>query len=407
MIFKKILKFLTFLLFYFLSPILFLFIKLLKPFKTIRITPLLSNRYGHLVLNPEFYILEKLNNEHNDCLDLFYTVRYGVCNNVVLKMWKRKIKIFPHYILEPLHKISDKFAKNKNIHTINFFNSKIRDTFGNFEKYPPSIFLDESQKKKCIEILNKFNIDFQNKKFVCLFNRDDAYLNSGIYKKNWYYLSHHNYKINTFEKAARKLSSNNIMVFRMGAKVEDEFNLNDPNIIDYANSDFQSELMDVFLASSCFFGISCGTGSSHVALLNRKPIVDLNANVHHLFTFLENSILLSKHYFSKEKKRYLNLKEILSFKEHQMRKREQLDKLGIDMIDCTQEEISEAVEEMVLRLNGKWTDDEEMIKLQNKFKRHNWQNIYRIFGDKKVEYHGEVKARYSSKYLLNNSSWLN
>ena len=161
--------------------------------------------------------------------------------------------------------------------------------------------------------------------------------------------------------------------------------------------------MDVYLASNCFFGISCGTGSSHVALLNRKPIVDLNANIHHLFTFLENSILLSKHYFSKEKNRYLNLKEILSFKEHQMRKRDQLDKLGIDMIDCTQKEISEAVEEMMLRLNGKWTDDEEMIKLQNKFKRHNWQNIYRIFGDKKVEYHGEVKARYSSKYKFNTS----
>ena len=47
--------------------------------------------------------------------------------------------------------------------------------------------------------------------------------------------------------------------------------------------------------------ITGGAGSSHVALLNRKPIVDLNANIRHLFTFLENSILLSKHYFSKEK----------------------------------------------------------------------------------------------------------
>ena len=92
----------------------------------------------------------------------------------------------------------------------------------------------------------------------------------------------------------KPLVSPNIKVFRMGAKVEDKFDLNDENIFDYANSSLRSELMDIFLASNCYFGISCGTGSSHVAILNRKPIVDLNANLHHLFTFLDKSILLSK-----------------------------------------------------------------------------------------------------------------
>ena len=347
MIIKKILKLSTLSLFYLLSPILFLLIKLFKPLKIIRIIPLLSNRYGHLVINPEFYLIEKLNNKHKNCYDLFYTVRYGVCNKEVLKLWKKKLKIFPYYILEPLHKISDKLTKKSNIHTINFFQSKIRDTFGNFNKYPPSVTLDESQKNECIKVLRKFDIDFKNIRYVCLFNRDDAYLNSGAYKKNWYYLSHHNYKIHIFEKAAKKLSSNNIMLFRMGAKVENDFKLNDPNIVDYANSKFRSELMDIFLASYCFFGISCGTGSSHVALLNRRPIVDLNANIHHLFTFLENSICLSKHYFLKEKKRYLNLREILSYKEHEMRKRNQLDKLGIEMVDCSPDEISDAVEDAI------------------------------------------------------------
>ena len=43
-------------------PFFFIIIKLLKPLKIIRITPLYSNRYGHLVINPELYLLEKKDN---------------------------------------------------------------------------------------------------------------------------------------------------------------------------------------------------------------------------------------------------------------------------------------------------------------------------------------------------------
>ena len=114
MILKKILKFSTLLLFYFLSPILYIIVKLLRPIKIIRVIPLLSNRYGHLVINPEFYLLEKLYDKDKEkYFDLFYTVRYGVSNYEVLKLWKKKINILPYYLLEPLHKFTNKFEKKK------------------------------------------------------------------------------------------------------------------------------------------------------------------------------------------------------------------------------------------------------------------------------------------------------
>ena len=112
MILKKIIEFSVLLFFYFLSPILYIIIKLFKPFKIIRVIPLLSNRYGHLVINPEFYLIEKLNDKNEKkYYDLFYTVRYGVANNEVLKLWKKKIKILPYYFLEPLHRLTNKFEK--------------------------------------------------------------------------------------------------------------------------------------------------------------------------------------------------------------------------------------------------------------------------------------------------------
>ena len=410
MILIKTVKIIILIISYILSPLFYLFLKLIKPVKIIRITPLLSNRYGHLVINPEIYFLEKNTNKKEESrriIDLFYTVRYGVSNYEILKLWKKKMIIFPYYFLEPLDRLLNQLEKKNNVPKVKNFVSKIRDLDGNLNKYPPTIYLDEEQNKFCIKELEKKSIDINHNKYVCLFNRDDAYLNSFKKKKNWNYLSHHNYKIKSFELAARKLSSKNIKVFRMGAKVEDKFDLNDENIFDYANSSLRSELMDIFLASNCYFGISCGTGSSHVAILNRKPIVDLNANLHHLFTFLDKSILLSKHYFSKKKNRNLTLTEILNYREDEIRKREQLEIQNIEMIDCSQEEIADAVDEMYLRLENQWNDTEDIKLLQKKFRNHNWKNIYRLHEDKSMAYHGEIRGRYSSTFLLKNRNWLN
>ena len=46
------------LLFFILSPLFFFLIKIIKPFITIRFIPVMSNRYGHISLNLEFYLVE-------------------------------------------------------------------------------------------------------------------------------------------------------------------------------------------------------------------------------------------------------------------------------------------------------------------------------------------------------------
>ena len=62
MITKKILLNSILIISYLLSPIIFILIKFIKPILLIRITPILSNRYGHLAINPEIYLIEKRKN---------------------------------------------------------------------------------------------------------------------------------------------------------------------------------------------------------------------------------------------------------------------------------------------------------------------------------------------------------
>ena len=104
MIFQKIIRRLILSILYLFSPFFFIIIKLLKPLKIIRITPLYSNRYGHLVINPELYLLEKRENfkENKKYFDLFYSVRLGICNQEMLNLWKKKLEFFRIIFLNQL-----------------------------------------------------------------------------------------------------------------------------------------------------------------------------------------------------------------------------------------------------------------------------------------------------------------
>lgn len=403
----KYLRHLIYLFSFLYSPFIYLLIKSLVLIRTIRIIPIMTNRYGHFAANPEYYLLERKNcKKKNKYLDIFFYSKLGICNSVLFNLWKKKILIIPYYWIESTYKLFIKIEKQNTLHTIPYFSLKTRFLNYNYNNYEPPIFLNDNQKKYCKEILKEQNIDIENIKFVCLFNRDHAYHNASKYKKNWYYLSHHNYKINSFKKAAEKLAERNIYVFRMGKIVEEKFDLDNFKVIDYANSTFKSDLMDFYLASNCLFGINCGTGNGAIAILYRKPLLDLGANLHDHYTNIENSILLCKHYYDKDKKRNLTLKEILNFKFNEVRRREQCDKKNIEMIDCTQDEIAEAALELLNRLEGKWIDNEEILNLQNKFKQHNWKNIIQEINGIKNNYHGEINARYSSNFLLRNKNWV-
>jgi len=202
-----------------------------------------------------------------------------------------------------------------------------------------------------------------------------------------------------------ELSKRDIYTFRMGAKVEGTIGENNSKVIDYANSKFRSEVMDIFLAINCMFGISCGTGSSAIAVVHRKPLLDLNGNIYQLETNPKSNVLLSKHYYSKEKKRNLTLKELMQFNLGSLNTREQLDEAKIEVTECTEEEIKDACLELLDRIQGNWVDKNEDIILQNIFKQK--YDNFKICKKTGIRWHGDIiRSNYSSKFLRNNANWL-
>ena len=89
----------------------------------------------------------------------------------------------------------------------------------------------------------------------------------------------------------------------MGKTSKKDSNITNKFFIDYANSELRSDLMDIYLASNCVFGMGGGTGSKGVALVFRRPLLHLISDIHEFRTYQENNLLLSKRYYSKKKKK--------------------------------------------------------------------------------------------------------
>ena len=163
-----------------------------------------------------------------------------------------------------------------------------------------------SLKKNCKTILKKKG--FEKEKIVCLFIRDDNYLKK-YGKKNWRYLSHKNIDINLFKSSIKFLIDKKYLVFRMGASKGKKIDIRSGNFFDYANSRMRSEEMDIYLSNNCEFCIQTRTGKVAAQLL-KKPTLEINTPPHQLMTYLKNSVLLTKHLYSKKKEKILKFERI-------------------------------------------------------------------------------------------------
>ena len=144
-----------------LFPIIFLFIKFIGIFYKIRLTEILSHRYGHLAANPHGYLIEKKEDKSNiKYLDFFCTNKIGICNKVLLSLWKKKIKILPRFIIAPtIYLLNKIYSASKNPYTIRNFNEKGRDLNFVWDKYKPFINLSPKQYESCVNILLDNNIE--------------------------------------------------------------------------------------------------------------------------------------------------------------------------------------------------------------------------------------------------------
>lgn len=414
----KIIKYAYYILF---IPLL-LIIRLLRPFIILRFDYLSAVRIGHFALNTEVYLARKhiLDKERKKYIDFFSLIK-PICNNQLKKIIQKKINIVSALLIKPIYNLN-LIIPGGEIHRV-FINFQYDKKYINplyHDKDPLNILnenksflqLSKNDIAKGNKILKEIGIP-ENAKIVCIATRDEAYLNQPQFKfKNFFYHEYRNSNIENYYLTMNFLVESGYYVFRMGSKVSTKLKINNPKIIDYACSKFQDDFLDIFLGHRCSFAITDTSGWSAIPEIFRKPILFTNLVPIGLpSTRSYKHLILFKKYFSKSKKRLLNLNEIFSSGAGFFLKSSQYKNLGIKLIENSPNEILYSTKTMLEQINSNFKLKNEEKLLQYKFWKQ-YEKNYKTYKKnnetktKLIQIHGELKARIPSQFLKENQNWL-
>ena len=333
-------------------PLIVIFI-IISKFIVFRFGIIRSSRIGHFIANTELYLSEKkiLRNNSKILLDFVAFDSVGISNSYLKKHYQKKITIYPNILVQPFYEFINFFKK---LDSLRKFNIDIlgsggdRDINGYLNKVDSSFNFTVDEDKKIIkETLKKLGLD-ESSKFICLNVRDDAYLKKTYPKGNWSYHNYRNWSIKKFVKASESLSSRGYKVLRMGKIVNEKLETPNPMIIDYANSPFKSDIMDIYLHTKCFFTATTGTGVDLASYVTRVPMAWISVPVQGFYTF-KNHFHTTKHHKCKKTGKKISLSEIFDYGDP-------TDQKFIDNVlleELSEEEIDEFLIEVLNHLENK------------------------------------------------------
>ena len=174
-----------------ISVLICFFVNLIRPFKLIRFGSLNSDKVGALVAYSGLYLLEKDNDiQPQNTLDIFHdgwgTGRH-ICNYQLLKMYKRVFSSRKGvYLSNGLVREFFNFASRNLLAKEHLIKTKCgdRDVLGLIEKSDIHLKFTEQEIVQAEHELSKMGIK-KNSPYVCVMNRDKAYLTSRFPDRDW------------------------------------------------------------------------------------------------------------------------------------------------------------------------------------------------------------------------------
>lgn len=370
---------------------LYLVIILMRPLKLIRFGSLNASRIGHLAGNNEIYLCEK---EHGlqpaNSLDIFYYSGF-FCNHQLLTMWKRVLCV--SRMANLFHWIS--LLPGGNIHRIETTCSD-RDILGLLENSRTHISFTNGEIELAKHESRKMGIE-NGSVYICIANRDAAYLTRQFVNRDWGYHNYRNSSIQNYVLASKELAERGYYVIRIGSDVEEIMETNNPKIIEYAAGGFRSELLDIYLSANCHFFINGEAGLGGIPRIFRVPMVFVNLSaLEYIISWQSNMITIPKKYWLKGEKRFMTFREILESGAGRYLETNKFIDHGIELIENTPEEIRDVAIEMDERLKGTWKSTEEDEELQKRF----W-SLFKPSDLNKV-----LRSRIGAEFLRQNSALL-
>lgn len=378
-------------------------IRVIRPFLLIRIGALKSDRIGHFVLETELMLLEQkagISPKRKKTIDFWYAPE-PIANQFVYEMWKRRLNIWPNWMMISLFKVNS-FLPLKRVHQIPTATSTCLDVHNLLDRYPPMHSFTKNEVAQGSEILTQMGVG-EGDRFVCFIVRDSAYTRKVFPGKDLSYHDYRNCDVSDYVLGAEALAERGLFVFRMGSVVSSPLISSHPRVIDYANSQFRSEFMDVFIGANCEFCVSDGLGFYAIPAAFRKPNAYVNFSPFHMFYSSRSCDLgITKTLCDFLSNKRLCLSEMKTRGVAGLSQTKDFEKAGVLVCDNSPEEIRDLMLEMLDRVEGKWRPEPYDEDLQDSF----WQKFTEVIGEHKFISHGEIRAKFGAKFLRENPDWI-
>lgn len=334
----------------------------LYPLAPVRFGRLWTEAIGHLAMNPSVYIQARAKKLLAPSMDYIGVDYSGFMANAYLaEKWKEVFELSP---IGPQIYKEVQFTPLAVSELTNGPHSMYYDPEGAAGETPApfSFRLDEHVRAR--NELEKMGVP-ADAPFVCLHVRNKTYTEK-YHTASPDVTSCRNADINTYRLAAEFLAQQGYYVLRTGMDVPGPLEWASDHIIDYA-VDHRSEFMDVWLFCNCALCLSTGTGPDALSQYFRRPLIYSNyyQPVCYEMAYFWNILFLPKTLVHIRNGRRVTCAEAARM---QLIRHGQgsLEKFGIRTVDNTPEELLEAVKEKLALLNGTWTSDPLLEKLQDR-----------------------------------------
>ena len=361
----------------------------LKPLVHVRIGQYYSVSLGMWAIPMELYLCQKDAGWYpKRSLDLFYHFnkerhllknppkpRDQICNQQLDVMLGRNVRVTQFAAtLEHLNGLIPRGADAFRIPGTNLY-----DQHDMFKTYPAHLEFTEAEEQYGRSALKELGVE-PDSKFVCFYARDGAYINQNVPRMTtlfgrWDTTNWRNSSIENYLPAADQCTDQGYYAFRMGKWAEKPLEHPNPKVIDYATH-HHSDFLDVYLSARCQYFIGDVSGMTHLPSIFRTPMVLVN-----IMAFAEviaaggpNTVFVPKLYYSAKMGRLMSLTEVMSEPllsrypgKFDPDAQEYYDRIGLEILENTPEEISGAAAEMDQRLAGTFRPSEEELESQRRF----------------------------------------
>lgn len=375
-----------------------LILRILRPLLLIRIGRIISSRIGHFASNTELYLCEQeagINIPNKAYFDIFYLAGRPVCNEYLGNLWRRKLRIYPHCLMEPIDFLNS-VLPGGTVNEVGNNSMGARDVNNLLEFSKPHLEFSQAEEDFGKRELIRLGIP-EGAEFICLIVRDSSYLDV-IKSNDWSYHDYRDCNIDNFNYVCKKLITLGYYVVRMGVKVKKSLDIEDIKIIDYAYKNLRTEFLDIYLGAKCKFCITTSTGWDDIPEIFRRPIVGVNiVPIAGTATYRSTELVIFKKFIDDRSNKVLSLLEILDQGYGYFYKTQDYKDKNITLIENSPEEICDVVLEMLDRLNGSFREDQNDKNRQEIFWNYFLSKGLDKYQGKKM--HGELRSSIGQKYL--------